>query len=252
MADQNVVIAQNTVTVSGGAQSIAVDVNFGSKGDDGNVILYGQGKPQNIPASSFPRTPQLEDWYINLDSTDDEYLYLYQYVYTNNIENWTRVFKIIPNSYQTNKIVNFSGGIGKASLSISNTTIPLVPQVAFPSTGSVITPVDNEVEMLAISSGPGSYAFRTDLAKYFYLKQTPASQIENWKGLVTINTHMNIENDKPVISSFQLSAPSIVTDPVSGSVNYLLPIVIYAYEMTMAGPLPIAGEKTVHIDINVI
>jgi hypothetical protein len=252
MADQNIVISSDSVTVSGGATTLDVDVNFGAKGDNGSVILYGAGKPQNIPLSSFPRTPQLLDWYINTDSTDDEYLYIYQYIYTNNTTNWTRVFKIIPNTYQTNKSVTFVNGIGQANISVSNTTLPLVPQVTFPSNGSVILPADDEAAMLALSATPGTYAFRKDLAKYYYLRQTPASIASNWEGLITVNAHVSVENSLPVISSFQLGLPDISQDAVTGAISYILPITVIAYELTPLGPAPINTTKTAHISINVI
>lgn len=253
MADQNVVITQDTVTVTGGESTINVDVNFGSKGDDGSVILYGIGKPQNLDPQDFPQTPRVLDWYINVDSTDDEYLYIYQYVFVNNAGFWKRVFKIIPNSYQTNKIVEFSAlGVGSASVVVSNVTLPLIPQYSFPTTGSVILPVDDEAGMLALSTTPGTYAFRKDLAKYYYLRQAPASTAANWEGLITVNAHVDIENALPVISSFQLGVPTVEADPATGEVSYTLPMTIIAYELTPLGPAPLTGSKTAHISINVI
>ena len=231
MSNQNVVIGSDTVTVSGGQSSLNVDVNFGNKGDDGSVILYGAGKPQNLPPNTFPREPRILDWYINTDSTDDEYLYIYQYIYTNNETNWARVFKIIPNVYQTNKIVSFQNGIGSANITVSNTTLPLIPQVEFPTTGSVILPVNDEDEMIGLSATIGTYAFRKDLGKYYYLRQNPASVVSNWEGLITVNAHVNVENDLPVISSFQLGRPTFTPDEVTGTITYVLPIGVVAYQV---------------------
>lgn len=232
MADQNVVISSDTVTVTGGEANINVDVNFGPQGDDGSVILYGIGKPQNLAPSEFPRTPRVLDWYINTKTTDDEYLYIYQYVFVNNAGFWKRVFKIIPNSYQVNQIVEFdSDGIGSASVVVSNVTLPLIPQYAFPSTGDVVIPVDDEAAMLALSTIPETYAFRKDLAKYYYLRQSPASDASNWEGLISVNAHIDIENALPVISSFQLGSPIINQDEETNEVTYTLPITLVAYQL---------------------
>jgi hypothetical protein len=252
MTDQNVIISQDVVTVTGGATTLAVDANFGRKGDNGSVILYGHGKPQNI--KEFPKDPQLLDWYINIDSTDDEYLYIYQYIYTNNVGNWTRVFKITPNSYQVNKVVNFNAqGIGTALVEVANTTLPLLPQVQFPSSGSIILPAADEEEMLALSSAtPGVYCYRADLAKYYYLKASPSTIASNWEGLATINSHINIENPFPVIMSFQNNVPDIITDSNGTITAYVLQINLVAYELGLSGPVPIVGDRTVHININVI
>lgn len=252
MADQNVIVGQDTVVVSGGQPIVTVDANFGLKGDNGSIILYGHGKPQNI--AKFPRTPQILDWYINIDSTDDEYLYIYQYIYTNNVGNWTRVFKIIPNAYQTNRIVDFDeNGIAVVNIEVSNTTLPLIPQQQFPSTGSVILQAADEEEMLALSSAtPGVYAFRQDLAKYYFLRESPSSVASNWEGLITVNAHVDIENQLPVISSFQVGRPTVGTDPVTGIDSYVLPITLVAYQLTQPLPTPITGSRTAHISINVI
>lgn len=252
MADQNVTISQDTVTVTGGQSTIDVDVNVGPKGDDGSVILYGQGKPQTLDPNEFPRTPRILDWYVNVDSTDDEYLFIYQLVYINNAGIWKRVFTITPNSYKTNKIVQFVDGIGQADVAVSNATIPLIPQFEFPTTGSVILPADDEDAMIALSTTPGTYAFRKDLAKYYYLREAPASVVSNWEGLITINTHVDIQNQFPVISSFQLGTPGIVQDPITSDVTYTLPIALVAYELTPLGPSPITGTRTAHISINVV
>jgi hypothetical protein len=242
MSNQNVAIGSDTVTVSGGQSFLNVDVNFGNKGDDGSVILYGAGKPQNLSINSFPRTPRILDWYINTDSTDDEYLYIYQYIYTNNETNWARVFKIIPNVYQTNKIVSFKDGIGSANIIVSNTTLPLIPQVEFPTSGSTILPVDDEDEMIGLSTTVGNYAFRKDLGKYYYLRQSPPSVASNWEGLITVNAHVNVENNLPVTSSFQLGRPDIIRDQKTDRViSYVLPILVVAYQV-VPPPTP---DKTV-------
>jgi hypothetical protein len=253
MAEQIVTIAEDTVVVSGGVSNLDVDVNFGGKGTDGNIILYGEGKPTD-PDVEIKGTPKLLDWYINIDNTDDEYLYIYQYIYKNAQTTWSRVFKIIPNVYQTNKIVNFnSSGVGLANIVVTNTTLPLVPQYALPDQASTVFTVDNEAEMLAITGAVGTYAFRNDLAKYFYLSATPTSLVTNWKPLIAINAHVDIENQYPVASAFQIGIPEIDTDTESGEVAYLLPLTLVAYQIhPTLGILPITGEKTAHISINVV
>ncbi len=253
MANQNITISEDTVVVTGGTSTLNVDVNFGAAGTDGSLILYGLGKPTD-PGVVFPVEPKLLDWYINIDNTDDEYLYIYQFIYKNASRSWNRIFKIIPNTYQINKVVTFDAtGVGTANIAVSNTTLPLVPQYSYPEAGSVVYPVNSEAQMLAISGGIGTYAFRTDLAKYFYLSATPASVSSNWQGLLAINAHVGIENQYPVASTFQVGAPEISTDPLSGDVSYILPLTIVGYQVhPTLGIIPITGDKTAHISINVI
>lgn len=252
MADQIVAISEDTVVVSGGAATLNVDVNYGAAGSDGSLILYGQGKPTD-PNVVFPVEPRLLDWYINIDNTDEEYLYIYQFIYKNATTTWNRIFKIIPNTYQVNKTVTFnSTGVGQANIAVSNTTLPLVPQYAFPGVGSTIFTVTSEAEMLGLSGTPGIYAYRTDLAKYFYLSSSPATNIVNWQGLIAINAHIGVENEYPVASTFQVGVPTINTDS-TGAVSYVLPLTIVAYQVhPTLGIIPVTGDKTAHISINVV
>jgi hypothetical protein len=236
MADQNVVIGSDTVIVSGGQSTLNVDVNFGGKGEDGSVIHYGAGKPQN--QTKFPRDPRILDWYINTNSADDEYLYIYQYIFKDNVASWSRVFKIIPNSYQTNKIVSFNEfGVGDASITVSNTTVPLVPDIVFPAPGSNIFSANDEDAMIALSATTGDYAFRKDLGKYYFLSQNPASVVSNWKSLIAVNAHIDIENSNPVISTFQLGLPNVIEDEEAGTITYSLPIAVVAAEV-VSPPTP--------------
>lgn len=253
MANQNITISEDTVVVTGGTSTLNVDVNFGSTGTDGSLILYGQGKPTD-PGVVFPVEPKLLDWYINIDNTDDEYLYIYQFIYKNAQTTWNRIFKIIPNTYQTNKVVTFDAtGTGIANVEVSNTTLPLVPQYSFPGVGSTIFPAASEAEMLALSGGVGTYAFRTDLGKYFYLSALPATSAVNWQGLLAINAHVGVENTYPIASTFQVGVPTISTNTTTGAISYILPLVIIAYQIhPTLGIIPVTGDKTAHISINVI
>lgn len=123
MADS--IVAVDTVTVTGGPSTVSVQMDFGPEGQRGSLILYGLGKPTDLGVV-FPQTPQLLDWYINLDTSDEEYLYIYQYVNRDGADTWDRIFKIIPNTFNTNQVVAFTGGQGTANIAISNTTLPLL------------------------------------------------------------------------------------------------------------------------------
>jgi hypothetical protein len=145
MVDQNFTIQENNVVVTGGRPSVKVDTSFGPAGTRGGLILYGAGKPTS-PSVSFTYTPQLLDWYINLDITDDEYLFLYQYVSSPDFEGgigWNRIFKIIPNEYNTNVPVTFVNGVATANINITNTSISLLGVTAF---SELNTHIDIETE----------------------------------------------------------------------------------------------------------
>jgi len=119
------IVSVDTVTVTGGPSTVNVQLDFGPEGQRGSLILYGLGRPTDLGVV-FPQTPQLLDWYINLDTSDEEYLYIYQYVNREGSDTWDRIFKIIPNTYNTNQVVAFDSGVGTANIAVSNTTLPLL------------------------------------------------------------------------------------------------------------------------------
>lgn len=117
-----VVLSSDELTVLGGPAEISVDVDFGPKGDRGSLILYGFGKPDSV---SLPEIPQIYDSYINLSTTDDEYLVMYHYVAgpSNGSPVWTKMFKLTPNIYSENVVRTFVDG----AISINLPLAAIVP-----------------------------------------------------------------------------------------------------------------------------
>ena len=124
------ILSVDSVVVTGGPSTVKVSTDFGPQGDRGSYILYGLGNPNTLNDEDFPQSPLLLDWYINLSTTDAEYLYLYQFVNQDGIDQWIKIFKILPNVYNTNESVTFTDGIGSVNLLVSNTTAPLLGQQA--------------------------------------------------------------------------------------------------------------------------
>jgi len=119
------------VVVTGGPSTVYVDADFGPEGQRGSFILFGPGKPEAF-ASQLTFTPQILDWYINLDPSDSEYLYIYQYISEAGKNVWKSFIKIFPNIYNTNENVTFnSSGLASFDLNVSNTTLPYINQLPF-------------------------------------------------------------------------------------------------------------------------
>lgn len=100
-----VLLANDDLVVLGGPESINVEVDFGLKGDRGSLVFVGNGKPDLIDIGQEPR---IFDLYINLLTTDDEYLMIYQYVEVLGTTQWQTLTKLIPNTYVVNQSINFS------------------------------------------------------------------------------------------------------------------------------------------------
>jgi hypothetical protein len=93
------------ILVLGGPEVVNVEVDFGPQGDRGSLIFVGNGKPDLV---DIGQTPNVFDLYINLLTTDDEYLMIYQYVESLGTLQWQTLTKLIPNTYVTNQSINFA------------------------------------------------------------------------------------------------------------------------------------------------
>ena len=118
-----ILISTTDLAVLGGPSSISVSTDFGLQGDRGSVMLYGSGKPDLV---NFPSEPQIYDSYINLLSTDDEYLYLYQYVSTDVGNAWERRVKLLPNIHSVNKQDTFVDGTVTVNIPVYKIALPLL------------------------------------------------------------------------------------------------------------------------------
>lgn len=102
MAD--VVLTTDDLLVLGGPDSINVQVDFGPQGDRGSLIFVGNGDPDLV---DIGQTPNIFDMYINLLTTDPNYLMVYQYIEVLGTVQWQPLTKLIPNTYVINENINF-------------------------------------------------------------------------------------------------------------------------------------------------
>lgn len=133
MAD--VVIANDDLVVLGGPSSVTVELDIGATGNRGSYIFTDVGKPtsENI---SFTVTPQINDLYINLNPSDNEYLYLYQYKLDNAVLGWTKILRLVPNTVLANPVLKFINGEAHTSLTLAGTTF-VVRGLYFPLAGTL-------------------------------------------------------------------------------------------------------------------
>lgn len=133
MAD--VVIANDDLVVLGGPSAVTVELDIGATGNRGSYIFTDVGKPtaENI---SFTSTPQINDLYINLNPSDNEYLYLYQYKLDNAVLGWTKILRLVPNTVLANPVLKFINGEAHTSLTLAGTTF-VVRGLYFPLAGTL-------------------------------------------------------------------------------------------------------------------
>lgn len=103
----DVILSSEELTVFGGPSSLNVEVDFGPAGIRGSQIFVGNGKPTLV---DIGQDPMVFDMYINLLTSDDEYLFLYQYQNVSGTDTWEPLVNLIPNTYSTNTQKTFVDG----------------------------------------------------------------------------------------------------------------------------------------------
>lgn len=116
-----VVIANDDLVVLGGPASINLALDVGATGTRGSYIFNDIGKPTSV-SFSFP--PIMGDMYININPSDNEYLYLYQYKLVNGVLGWVKILRLVPNTVLLNPYFKFING--EAYTPIVTTALGLV------------------------------------------------------------------------------------------------------------------------------
>ena len=183
MAD--VVIANDDLVVLGGPSSVTVELDIGATGNRGSYIFTDAGKPtaENI---SFTVAPQINDLYINLNPSDNEYLYLYQYKLDNAVLGWTKILRLVPNTVLANPVLRFINGEAHTSLTLAGTTF-VVRGLYFPLAGTL---ENADTEALDYRDINLQYTISSD------------SQVLSAANLKEINTSFDLEIFDPTIPGY--------------------------------------------------
>ena len=112
-----VILSSDDLTVLGGPSIVSVDVDFGPTGDRGSQIFVGNGNPNVV---EIGQTPKIFDLYINLLSSDDEYLNYYQYQNVDGTNVWVRLFSLVPFSKSYKDEETFTAGVATFNIPIAN------------------------------------------------------------------------------------------------------------------------------------
>jgi len=191
MAEVN--LSTPELLVLGGPESINVELDFGSKGDRGSLIFVGNGKPTLI---DIGQDPNIFDLYINLLTTDDEYLMIYQYIDVLGTKQWQTLTKLIPNTYTENKSIDFTSQnyclidiekivdpsyIGNTDASNFSVQATFATSVGYPIVSSIKT------EVVPATSLEGA-----KLKITFYAKEFDGTNWIDIAGSRTANLHISV------------------------------------------------------------
>ena len=90
-----VVVSTPELTVLGGPASVEVDTNIGPAGNRGVFVFFGLLNPKNLDEteistfnSFLTEPPIVFDLYILVDSSSDDYLTVFQYLFDDGVAQW--------------------------------------------------------------------------------------------------------------------------------------------------------------------
>jgi hypothetical protein len=112
----DVILSTVNLDVFGGPTAVDVSVDFGQTGQRGSRIFVGAGDPAAILSS---QTIQLFDLFINTNTVDPFYGWLYQYVLEIGSPVWVRVLRLNPSQYSAQIATAFTTGTGTITVPIS-------------------------------------------------------------------------------------------------------------------------------------
>ena len=108
-----VFVSTEDVKVIGGTSNVNVEVDFGPQGERGNLFLVGYGDPNTITHST---TLQDLDLYLNIQTTDSDYLMIYQLQSVNGTSQWVETSKLTTDKFSTIRNVAFSDGVATENI----------------------------------------------------------------------------------------------------------------------------------------
>jgi hypothetical protein len=114
MAD--VVLSTVNLDVFGGPTSLDVSVDFGETGQRGTRTWIGAGDPSGVLSN---QPVQLFDLFINTNTIDPFYGWLYQYVLEIGSPTWVRVLRLNPSQYSTQIDAAFTTGAAEITVPIA-------------------------------------------------------------------------------------------------------------------------------------
>lgn len=173
------------ILVLGGPEVVNVEVDFGPQGDRGSRIYVGNGHPDLV---DIGQDPNIFDIYINLLTTDDEYLNIYQYMEVLGTQQWETISRLNFNNYSEKKSIDFSTEINYAF-------IPTSAVLSNPSYIGNLNASNYNVQVTfeASAERPIAHSIKTELVPAagvepeklkitFYAKEfDPTSLVEEWK-----------------------------------------------------------------------
>lgn len=115
------------LTVFGGPTAVDVSVDFGAEGVRGSKIWSGPGAPEVYLVG---QSIQINDLYINTNTNDTAYGWLYQYLLQVGNPTWTKILQLNPSQYSAIATTTFSSGSTTVNVPLAALTSASSPLLA--------------------------------------------------------------------------------------------------------------------------
>jgi hypothetical protein len=112
----DVVLSTVDLDVFGGPTSLNVSTDFGKAGERGTRVWVGNGNPALVLTT---QPVALYDLFINTNTSDQFYSWLYQYVPEVGGPAWQRVLRLNPSQHSRISVVQFEDGFGVLDIPLS-------------------------------------------------------------------------------------------------------------------------------------
>jgi hypothetical protein len=187
----DILLNTDDVWVTGGPETIELNLDLGATGTRGSKIFVSNGDP-NTPAN-LSGSFIVNDFAINGSTADQAtYLSMYEYVIVNGSYTWQKRFRLFPNTFSKNYAPTFTTGSTTINLTMS-TDLFLSSGVLSASNFNIqhsianADPIASSIELGSLSISGGNYVLPVTIhaAKY-----TP---LATWAALTGSNTvHVSV------------------------------------------------------------
>jgi hypothetical protein len=153
MVDVNV--SSLEISTISGPSTLSVQVGVGPRGQRGSRIFVAELSPQLFfsPEVSEALNLEIYDLYINTNPSNEDYLYLYQFINSDGGNVWEQIVRLVPSQISISEVVDFSSGSGLIEIDLLNYyPQSLIDQLILGTPSVTVSPEASFAAAISVSS----------------------------------------------------------------------------------------------------
>lgn len=187
----DVLLNTDDVWVTGGPETIDLNLDLGATGTRGSKIFLSNGNPNT--AGNLSGSFVVNDFAINGSTADPAtYLSMYEYVIVNGAYTWQKRFRLFPNIFSKNYAASFTTGSTTINVTMSTDLFlssGTLTASSFNVQHSIINadPIASSIELGSLSITGGNYVLPVTI------HATKYTALSTWAALTGSNTvHLSV------------------------------------------------------------